>query len=163
MNNSLPRLIDGMIATLRREVIPHVEGDFARGQAFGLIYMLNSIRLRASWSNAFLLEQVSALEEVSRELEGTVADLPGAPVPAIRTPGDLPSATALETMRDQGDARLCELIDWLASRRDALSPAAVAHADAIIERYLNRQLKWELTTSAKPMFDEISRGSEKGA
>jgi hypothetical protein len=66
-------------------------------------------------------------------------------------------------MRDQGDGRLCELIDWLADRRDTLSPAAVARADAIIERYLNRQLKWELTTSAKPMFDEISRGSEKGA
>jgi hypothetical protein len=163
MNNSLQRLIDGMIATLRREIIPHVEGEFARGQAFGLIYMLNSIRLRASWSNAFLLEQISALEEVSRELEGAVADMPGAPMPAVRAPAGLPSATELETMRDQGDARLCELIDWLANRCDTLSPAAVAPADAIIERYLNRQLKWELTTSAKPMFDEISRGSEKGA
>jgi hypothetical protein len=163
MNNSLPRLIDGMIATLRREIIPHVDGDFARGQAFGLIYMLNSIRLRASWSSAFLLEQIGALEQASRELEGAVADLPGAPMPAIRAPAGLPSATELETMRDQGDAQLCELIDWLASRRDNLSPAAVAPADAIIERYLNRQLKWELTTSAKPMFDEISRGSEKGA
>ncbi len=163
MNNSLPRLIDGMIATLRREIIPHVEGDFARGQAFGLIYMLNSIRLRASWSNAFLLEQISALEEVSRELEGAVGDLPGAPAPEIRAPADLPTATELETMRDQGDGRLCELIDWLASRRDTLSQATVVRADAIIERYLNRQLKWELATSAKPMFDEISRGSEKGA
>jgi hypothetical protein len=163
MNNSLPRLIDGMIATLRREIIPHVEGDFARGQAFGLIYMLNSVRLRASWSNAFLLEQISALQEAGRELEGAVADLPDAPAPVIRAPAGLPTATELETMRDQGDRRLCELIDWLASRRDTLSQPAVARADAIIERYLNRQLKWELTTSAKPMFDEISRGSEKGA
>jgi len=163
MNNSLPRLIDGMIATLRREIIPHVEGDFARGQAFGLIYMLNSIRLRAAWSNAFLLEQISALQEAGRELEGAVADLPDAPAPVIRAPADLPTATELETMRDQGDRWLCELIDWLASRRDTLSQPAVARADAIIERYLNRQLKWELTTSAKPMFDEISRGSEKGA
>ena len=40
MNNSLPRLIDGMVATLRKEVIPHIEGDFARGQAYGVIYML---------------------------------------------------------------------------------------------------------------------------
>ena len=42
MNNSLPRLIDGMVATLRKEVIPRVEGDFARGQAFGVIYMLKA-------------------------------------------------------------------------------------------------------------------------
>lgn len=163
MNNSLPRLIDGMIATLRREVIPHVEGDFARGQAFGLIYMLNSIRLRASWSNAFLLEQISALDEVSRELAEAVADLPGAPAPVVRAPADLPTAAELEAMRDQGDEQLCELIDWLAQRRGSLAQAAVARTEAIIERYLNRQLKWELSTSAKPMFDEISRGSEKGA
>ena len=47
MNNSLPRLIDGMVAMLRKEVIPHIEGDFARGQAYGVIYMLSSIKLRA--------------------------------------------------------------------------------------------------------------------
>ena len=103
MNNSLPRLIDGMIATLRREIIPHVEGDFARGQAFGLIYMLNSVRLRASWSNAFLLEQISALQEAGRELEGAVADLPDAPAPVIRAPAGLPTATELETMRELVD------------------------------------------------------------
>ena len=27
MNNSLPRLIDGMVATLRKEIIPHIDGD----------------------------------------------------------------------------------------------------------------------------------------
>jgi hypothetical protein len=163
MNNSLPRLIDGMIATLRREIIPHVEGDFARGQAFGLIYMLNSVRLRASWSNAFLLEQLGALDQASRELEPAVMDLPGAPAPLVRAPSDIPTAAELETMRDQGNQRLCELIDWLAPRRGSLSQPAVARVDAIIERYLTRQLKWELATSAKPMFDEISRGSEQGA
>ena len=63
MNNSLPRLIDGMVATLRKEVIPHIDGDFARGQAYGVIYVLNSIKLRAAWSNAFLSEQLRALEE----------------------------------------------------------------------------------------------------
>jgi hypothetical protein len=27
MNNSLPRLIDGMVATLRKEIISHIDGD----------------------------------------------------------------------------------------------------------------------------------------
>src|SRR5258708_6780315 len=135
MNNSLPRLIDGMIATLRREIIPHVEGDFARGQAFGLIYMLNSIRLRAAWSNAFLLEQISALQEAGRELEGAVADLPDAPAPVIRAPADLPTATELETMRDQGDRWLCELIDWLANPRATLSQPACPPAQPITPLY----------------------------
>jgi len=163
MNNSLPRLIDGMIATLRGEIIPHVEGDFARGQAFGLIYMLNSIRLRAAWSNEFLLEQLHALEEASRNLEPVMADLPGAPALKMRAPAELPTASDLELMRDHAAARVCELIDWLAAHGAGAPAAAVARADAIIARYVHRQLKWELSTSAKPMFDEISRGSEKGA
>ena len=88
MNNSLPRLIDGMVATLRKEVIPHIEGDFARGQAFGVIYMLNSLKLRASWSNEFLIEQLRALEEASRELDGLGAGIPAALVPGMCAPPD---------------------------------------------------------------------------
>jgi hypothetical protein len=163
VNNSLPRLIDGMIATLRSEIIPHVDGDFARGQAFGLIYMLNSIRLRAAWSNEFLLEQLQALEEASCDLQAVMTDLPGAPVLMLRAPSGLPTAGELESMRDQGAASICGLIDWLATHGAGAPAAAVARADDIIARYIHRQLKWELSTSAKPMFDEISRGSEKGA
>ena len=45
--------------------------------------MLNSLKLRASWSNAFLAEQLRALDDVSRELEKLAADLPGAPLPDV--------------------------------------------------------------------------------
>ena len=162
MNNSLSRLIDGMIAQLRKEVIPHVEGDFARGQAFGVIYMLNSLKLRASWSNAFLIEQLRALEETNRELAALAPELPGAPMPDTRAPKDLPSAETLQEMRDEGDGRLCELIDWLASRRASVSAPALARCEAIIDAYLARQARFELTTSAKPMFVEMSGGAEKG-
>ena len=87
MNNSLPRLIDGMVATLRKEVIPHIEGDFARGQAFGVIYMLNSLKLRASWSNEFLIEQLRALEEASpRARRGSAREIPAALVPGMCAP-----------------------------------------------------------------------------
>jgi hypothetical protein len=159
VNNSLPRLIDGMVATLRKDVIPHVEGDYARGQAYGVIYMLMSLKLRASWSNAFLVEQLRALEEASRELEAL--DLADAPLPRTRTSAELPEASDLMAMRDAGDARLCELIDWLASRHDALPPETSTRAMAIVDRYLNRQSKFELSTSAKPMFAEMSGGAEQ--
>ena len=76
MNNSLPRLIDGMVATLRKEVIPRIEGEYARGQAFGVIYMLNSLKLRCSWSNAFLLEQLKSLEATSSKSSGACAGAP---------------------------------------------------------------------------------------
>lgn len=159
MNNSLPRLIDGMVATLRADIIPHVEGDYARGQAYGVIYMLMSLKLRASWSNAFLIEQLRALEQASRELEAL--DLPGAPLPQARAPAQLPEAEDLMAMRDAGDERLSALIDWLSSRRKSLPADTSARALAIIDRYLNRQSKFELSTSAKPMFAEMSGGAEQ--
>ena len=79
MNNSLPRLIDGMVATLRKEVIPRVDGEYARGQAFGVIYMLNSLKLRCSWSNAFLLEQLTSLEAANRDLQALARNYPARP------------------------------------------------------------------------------------
>jgi len=163
MNNSLPRLIDGMVATLRKEVIPHIEGDFARGQAFGVIYMLNSLKLRASWSNEFLIEQLRALEDAARELVGIGAETPADLVPSVRTPDQAPASTELEAMRNQGDERISALIDWLAAHQDSVSATAAAQIEATIDRYLHRQLKWELSTSAKPMFVEISGGAERSA
>jgi hypothetical protein len=150
-----------MVATLRKEVIPRVEGDFARGQAFGVIYMLNSLKLRCSWSNAFLVEQLKALEDASRGLRAIAAELPGAPLPDVRAPAELTDAKELEAMRDAGDAHLCDLIDWLAANRARLPDAAASHAEKIVDAYLARQAKHEISTSAKPMFVEISAGAEK--
>jgi hypothetical protein len=161
VNNSLPRLIDGMVATLRKELIPNIEGEFARGQAFGIIYMLNSLKLRVAWSSKFLGEQLRALEEVSRELKELTPSLPGAPVPDVRVPPALPEADILLAARDDGDARLCELIDWLAANGARLPPDARTRAESAIDRYLSRQSRYEMTTSAKPMFVEMSGGAEK--
>jgi len=163
MNNSLPRLIDGMVATLRKEVIPHIEGDFARGQAFGVIYMLNSLKLRASWSNEFLIEQLRALEDAAREFDGLGAEIPAARVPGVRAPDQAPDSAELEAMRNHGDERISALIDWLAAHQDSVSAKVAAHIEATIDRYLHRQLKWELSTSARPMFVEISGVADKSA
>jgi hypothetical protein len=156
MNNSIERLIDGMAATLRTEVIPHIEGDYARGQAFGVIYMLNSLKLRASWSNAFLLGQLRMLEEAAESLKAL--DLPGAPLPSVVAPKSLPDASELKTLRDRGDAEMCALVDWLAGREGE----AAAKARGIVDDYINKQTKYELSTSAKPMFVEMSGGAEQG-
>ena len=161
MNNSLPRLIDGMVATLRKEIIPHIEGDFARGQAYGVIYMLNSMKLRAAWSNAFLGEQLRALADVSREIGALAPLLPGAPIPKVKAPAAPPDANTLEAARDECDAALCALIDWLAMNGASLAAEVRRDAEAAIDRYLLKQSRTELASSAKPMFVEMSGGAEK--
>jgi hypothetical protein len=157
MNNSLPRLIDGMIATLRKEVIPHVESEFARGQAYGLIYMLNSIRLRADWSPAFIGEQLAAQTELAGRLAGLGIDAAQLPLSVALGTVDV---KAMEVRRDDNDSRVCALLDWIESRRGQLEPARIAAIDSALRHYMHRQLKWELSTSAKPMFAEISSGTE---
>ena len=162
MNVSLPRLIEGMVSTLRSEVIPRIDGDYARGQAFGVIYMLNSLKLRCSWSNAFLIEQLRILEDASRALHAIASEIPGAPLPEVAAPAALPEAGALEALRDAGDQRLCDLIDWLAANRTSIPADAAARTEGIVNEYLARQAKYEISTSAKPMFVEMSGGAEQG-
>lgn len=157
MNNSLNRLIDGMVATLRQEVIPHVSGEFARGQAFGVIYMLNSIRLRADWSAGFMAEQLAAQQELAKQLVALDVDAelrPAlAPVPQV-------DMRALEQQRNDNDRKVCDLLDWLEAQRATLDPQRHAAIDAAVAQYMHRQLKWEISTSAKPMFAEMSSGTE---
>jgi hypothetical protein len=133
-------------------VLPATEGELARGQIFGVIFVLKNLRLRAGWSTAFLGEQLAALEELRVALE-QIDDLPAeAPRPA-----KLSETT--EQARDAGDAQVCALIDWHAAQvaHGAKNPAV----ESAIDAYLRRQLRHELGTSAKPMFAEISLGKER--
>lgn len=157
MNNSLRRMIEGMAATLRHEVIPHVDTEFARGQAFGVIYMLNSIALRASWSPAFVGEQIAAQSALRESLIPLLPD----PQPLLLLPQDAPPGSdvpALEALRDDNESRVCAIVEW---HGNAGLPAAQADAiETALRTYMDRQLRHELQTSAKPMFAEMSSGSE---
>lgn len=157
MNNSFDRILVGLIETLRREVLPRLEGEFVRGQTFGVIYMLNFLCLRASWSQGYLGPQLDALDELAVAL-GTLPGLPeAAPRPVIAArPAD---AAGLQEARDAGDAEVAALIDWLGTA--GLDEATEAATDTALKTYIRRQLRHELTTSARPMFAEISLGEEQ--
>jgi hypothetical protein len=157
MNNSLSRLLDGMVATLRNEIIPHTQGEYPRGQAFGVIFMLESLRRRVDWSPAFIGEQLDAqCELVQRLREAGVSDdmLPAVPKP------DAPDMAALQAARDLADRRVCALIDWIEDHRMQWPATHTAPIEQALRDYMGRQLRWELSASAKPMFAEISAGAE---
>ena len=158
MNNSLHRLIDGMVATLRGEVIPQIGTEFARGQAFGVIYMLNSIRLRAEWSGAFYREQLAAQIELRDALQPLVAGTGAPGLPEAAVPGS--ETKVLEALRDANEGRICDFIDWMTHASATLGKEKLVSLEAALHRYMERQLKFELTTSAKPMFAEMSSGAE---
>jgi hypothetical protein len=169
VNNSFERLIDGMIEALRHEIIPHTEGDYPRGQAYGVIFLLQSLKLRADWSPVFLQEQLEALDELQAALariDGLPANAPrpgntsgpgNAPLPV---PGSGASPKSMQVARDAGDQRVCDLIDWLQRPENSVSPAIAKATHSAIDTYLRRQLRHEIKTSAKPMFAALSLGRE---
>jgi hypothetical protein len=148
-----------MVATLRQDVIPNTQGEYARGQAFGIIYILNSMRLRSGWSTAFLVEPLAALQEYADQI-AALGGLPGdAPAP-VKVAGAT-DADAMERVRDEGDRQVCAMLDWLQTA-DAVSVATRAAINAAIDAYMKRQIRYEITMLAPAMFEEISLGRDKG-
>lgn len=160
MNLTFSRLIDGMIATLRSEVIPATQGDFARGQAFGVIYMLETIKRRADWSNALIGEQLAHAATLGQELAALAPGLAGAPLPSAEAAPSLPTAEELAKRQANTQAEISTFIDWLAAEIPRLDPAVARAAEAAVSAYLLKQSRTELAATAKPMFDAISRGAE---
>ena len=163
MNNSFPRLIDGMCATLRSEVLTRLDDEFARGQVFGVINLLNTFKVRADWSAGFLLQQIAAqraaLQAVAALTKGRAA---AASLPALPS-GPLPAAApiaALLTERDQGNRVIAELLEWLDDERTQLGAEAAAEAEAQLRTAMRAEVDIELKNSPRPLFAEMSSGSE---
>lgn len=147
MNNSFTRLIDGMCATLRAEVLTRLDDEFARGQVFGVINLLNTFKVRADWSAGFLLQQLAAQQEAFDAL----AALPGAPaVPRAPLPPVTPIAELL-ARRDEGNRAIVELL-----HADTLP----AGAEALLRRAMRAEVDLELKNSPRPLFAEMSSGRE---
>ncbi|HSB97392.1 MAG TPA: hypothetical protein VLC91_13130 [Spongiibacteraceae bacterium] len=160
MNNSLDRLIDGLIATVRAEIIPRLDDEFARGQAYGVVDILNNLKPRIDWLATPLVDEVREQEALLSELAaqfGDNAGFPGAsPVAAQLQAGA--TAHDIELLRNRLDQQICASIDWLGEQRATLPAEKMQAIEAQIKNHLQRQLKRELSLTPKPLFGEISKG-----
>jgi hypothetical protein len=161
MNNSLNRLIEGIVIALEREIIPRVDGAYARGQAFAIIDLLRNMRPRLQWSREITLAQVelqeAALTRVAQACRGQRERPPAYAVPAVLS--NTLDTTELEARRDRLEAEVCDVLKWLAERRSALDPAAAASVEEALTNYMREAVKRELALTAIPLFAEISRGA----
>jgi hypothetical protein len=161
MNNSLNRLIDGIIIALEREIIPRVDDAYARGQAFAVMDLLRNMRPRLEWSREVTLAQVGLQEAAIGRIEDLCrgqAERPPAyaPPPA---PSNTLGTKELEARRDQLEADVCGLLKWLAGHRAALDPAVAKSIEDTLTNYMREAIKRELALTANPLFAEISRGA----
>lgn len=167
MNNSFSRLIDGMCATLRSEVLTRLDDEFARGQVYGVINLLNTFKVRADWSAAFLQQQIeaqrSALQgaaEVARAAKAGEAALVAppatkAPTFAVTPIGDLLAA------RDAGNAAIGAWLAWLDAERTRLGPDVAGRIEKHLRAAMRAEIDIELRNSPRPLFAEMSSGREE--
>lgn len=162
MNNSFPRLIDGMCATLRTEVLPRLDDAFARGQVYGVINLLNTFKVRADWAPAFLLLQLDAQRQALATACAVLGPVPGAPAVAVPAAWTAPTAAELLAARDDGNRAIADLLAWLAGPDRAALPTGAAEAAGIAEQALRDAMRAEvdveLKHSPRPLFAEMSGG-----
>ncbi|HWY25724.1 MAG TPA: hypothetical protein VNX47_12435 [Nevskia sp.] len=150
MNNTLDRLFAGLITSLRSEIIPRLDDEFARGQAYAAMDLLNNLRPRIDWAVGPLAEQIAAQLAAAQRIaalapeQALPEELKLAPQPAT---GD-----ALRQYRDALDEHLCRVLDALpqapSAQRDAVR--------AVLTQYMKEQVRREVSLAAKPLFGEIA-------
>jgi len=155
MNNSFVRLIDGMCATLRSEVLTRLDDEFARGQVFGVINLLNTFKVRADWSTAFLLEQIAAQQQALDAVRPLVA----VPLPEGSAPPMTPIAELL-ARRDEGNRALGAVLAWLDGEGATLADERRAEIGAHLRRAMRAEVDLELKHAPRPLFAEMSSGRE---
>ncbi len=156
MNNTFTRLIDGMCATLRTEVLTRLDDEFARGQVFGVINLLNTMKVRADWSAAFLLEQIAAQQQAL----DAVRPLVPVALPPPSMPPSTPIAALLE-QRDAGNRAIAALLAWIDGEDGAaLPPERRAEVEAHLRRAMRAEVDLELKHAPRPLFAEMSSGRE---
>jgi hypothetical protein len=155
MNIALERLLQGIITTLRNDVIPHVTEAYARGQAVGVIDLLNNIGPRLEWARGPLLIDI---EEKRAVLRTVARCLPGS---ALSAGNEAISVTTdLQAERDRLDALLGDALAELMAEGAPNAPDR-DQALALIRRHLHDSLTREMKLTRKPLFAEISSGKEK--
>ncbi|MDR3453450.1 MAG: hypothetical protein P4L96_11720 [Rhodoferax sp.] len=164
MNNSFPRLIDGMCATLRTEVLSRLDDEFARGQVFGVINLLNTFKFRADWSAGFLLQQLAAqrtaLDGVTELLQGQPASVSLPALPQGSLPVVTPIAELL-ALRDEGNRAISALLGWLDAERSRLAPEVANQVEKLLRAAMRAEVDIELKNSPRPLFAEMSSGREE--
>jgi hypothetical protein len=164
MNNSFPRIIDGMCATLRSEVLTRLEDEFARGQVFGVINLLNTFKVRADWSARFLLEQIEAqrraLEQAFQAAQGNPGAAAPPGVPAL-SGFEAPPINDLLAARDAGNRAIGDWLAWLDAERPRLAAGGAQRIEKALRQAMRGEVDLELKNSPRPLFAEMSSGREE--
>ena len=155
MTIPLERLIEGLITTMRTDVIPGVPDGYAKGQAIGIVDILNGIRGRVEWTREPALESVRAKLAL---LDKVRALLPGLPDAQAGGPPETLSSAELFATRDRLDALIGEALKAAFAAGPGQAPE---EALALIKAHIHDEAAREMKLTRKPLFAEIASGGSK--
>jgi hypothetical protein len=155
MSIPLERLIEGLITTMRTDVIPGVPDGYAKGQAIGIVDILNGMRGRVEWTREPALESVQAKLALLEKLRMLLPDLTG--VPAAAQPETL-SSVELFAERDRLDALIGDALKAAFATGEGKGPE---EALALIKAHMHDEAAREMKLTRKPLFAEIASGGSK--
>ena len=149
MRPSVARLLDGIVSTLRDDVIPHVTDPYARGQAVGVIDLLNNFGARLDWDAGQLAANVNAKRTALAEARALTGETAQEQTPRAVTA----TAELLEEAR-MLDAEISDrLAEWMHS--DAEGAGAAVER---LRRHMHDELREEMKMTKRPLFAEIAKG-----
>ena len=154
MKPSVARMMQGIVETLRDDVIPHVGDGYARGQALGVIDLLNNYGARLDWDGVQIAGQIAAKRAALAEAEA-LAGVSGAG--AVTDAVEVPESAALLAEAAELDRQISErLLAWMAEGAGA--EAAVAR----LRRHMHDELREDMKLTHRPSFAEIAKGGASG-
>jgi hypothetical protein len=161
MSHSFNHLIDGMIETIRACLMPQLGDASVRGQAYGVIYALEGLKLSADWAAAPLLRQIVLQDEAFAELSRLAAGLDHPLIPSVpRLASSTYDGAELERLRNDGDRQLGSLLLWASTRAAEFDPARAKTIEQMLRLNMREQLKVDISIMPKPMFHELATGEK---
>ena len=168
MTNSLSRIFDGLIEALHTRVIPKIQDDSARAQAYGALDMLRNLKPRVEWAVGPLHEDVVAGIALARRIAALDVWLDRRQ--QLRFQQQLGETQAFDRVPlHHLDHRGREVRAYVTkpavqlggtgTQASAALPAGGAEEiDRAIRDQQRVRLKREVKLTAPPLFGEISRG-----
>ncbi len=149
---SLERVLQGIVATLRTDVIPKVADDYARGQVVGVIDLLNNIAARVEWAREPLVEAVRERREALARARDLLSLPSGSSDQSPLMQGNSP---ALVVERDRLDAEIADLL------AQAYRRAPDSEAVRVLRKQIHDDMVREMAMSRKPLFAEMTNGGSR--
>jgi hypothetical protein len=145
--------------TLEHVIAPEVDDDFARGQVFAVINLLEQLGQKVEYKQDLIAQEIEQGSKILSIMVAAVQDA-GADIPEKITSfmKELESGSpAGLSKRNRLEEMLCLAIDLLHENKGLLEPERYAEVDRQVRDYITKLTTRDLGLMKPPAVDKISR------